>query len=85
MDEADHGQVELTETNELTPQRIGEYVALMVEAAPSLLGEETLAELRKFVETIRADGGYVPVPEVLATVSAAANVFRLLRELLIHH
>lgn len=63
MDEADHGQVELTETNELTPQRIGEYVALMVEAAPSLLGEETLAELRKFVETIRADGGYVPVPE----------------------
>ncbi|GGV19313.1 hypothetical protein GCM10010182_46320 [Actinomadura cremea] len=54
--------VELGATDELTPQRIGEYVALMLEANPSLLGEDTLAELGQFVAKIRAHGGYVPIP-----------------------
>lgn len=56
--------MELGATDELTPQRIGEYVALMLEANPSLFGEDTLAELGKLVANIRADGDYVPIPRV---------------------
>lgn len=62
VDEGDDGPVELGAADDLTPQRIGEHVALMLEANPSLLGEDTLAELEKLVAKIRADGGYVPIP-----------------------
>ncbi|MFF4232514.1 hypothetical protein [Streptomyces sp. NPDC001820] len=62
VDEGEDGPVELGATDDLTPQCIGEYVALMLEANPSLLGEDTLAELGKLVAKIRADGGYVPNP-----------------------
>lgn len=62
VDEGEDGLVGLEATEELTPQRIGEHVALMLEANPSLLGEDTLAELGKLVAKIRADGGYVPIP-----------------------
>ncbi|MFE9332991.1 hypothetical protein [Streptomyces sp. NPDC006925] len=62
VDEGEDGPVELGAPEDLTPQRIGEHVALMLEANPSLLGEDTLAELGKLVGTIRADGGYVPIP-----------------------
>lgn len=61
VDEGEDGPVELA-TDDLTPQRIGEYVALMLEANPSLLGEDTLAELGQLVAKIRADGGYGPIP-----------------------
>ncbi|MEU8509886.1 hypothetical protein AB0C40_35480 [Streptomyces brevispora] len=61
-DEGEYGPVEVGATDDLTPQRIGEYVALMLEANPSLLGEDTLAELGKLVANIRADGGHVPIP-----------------------
>ncbi len=53
--------MELGATDDLTPQRIGEYVTLMLEANPSLLGEDALAELGKLVAKIRATGGYVPI------------------------
>ncbi|MFE9802894.1 hypothetical protein ACFYP6_29170 [Streptomyces goshikiensis] len=62
VDVGDDGPVELEATDDLTPQRIGEYVALMLEANPSLLGEDTLAELGQLVAKIRADGGHVPIP-----------------------
>ncbi|WP_046508956.1 hypothetical protein [Streptomyces odonnellii] len=62
VDEGEDGPVELGATDDLTPQRIGEHVALMLEADPSLLGKDTLAELEKLVAEIRADGGYVPIP-----------------------
>lgn len=62
VDEGEDGPVELGATDDLTPQRIGEYVALMLEANPSLLGEDTLAELGKLVTIIRAAGGYIPIP-----------------------
>ncbi|MFD0229671.1 hypothetical protein ACWGPD_34095 [Streptomyces hirsutus] len=62
VDEGEDGPVELEAMDDLTPQRIGEYVASMLEANPSLLGEDTLAELGKLVASIRADGGYVPIP-----------------------
>ncbi|MFI8079772.1 hypothetical protein ACIF6L_03060 [Kitasatospora sp. NPDC086009] len=62
VDEGEDGPVELEATDDLTPQRIGEIVTLMLEANPSLLGEDTLAELGKLVAKIRADGGYVPIP-----------------------
>ncbi|MFJ1975344.1 hypothetical protein ACIO93_42770 [Streptomyces sp. NPDC087903] len=62
VDEGEDGPVELAATDDLTPQRIGEYVALMLEANPSLLGEDTLAELEKLVAKIRANGGHVPIP-----------------------
>jgi hypothetical protein len=61
VEEGEDGPVELGATEDLTPQRIGEHVALMLEANPSLLGEDTLAELGKLVAKIRADGGYVPI------------------------
>ncbi|MFI8342805.1 hypothetical protein ACIF8W_22500 [Streptomyces sp. NPDC085639] len=61
VDEGEDGPVELA-TDDLTPQRIGEYAALMLEANPSLLGEAPLAELGKIIAKIRADGGYVPIP-----------------------
>ena len=62
VDEGDDGAIELEATDDLTPQRIGEYVTLMLEANPSLLGEDTLAELGQLVAKIRADGCYVPIP-----------------------
>ncbi|MCX5316061.1 hypothetical protein [Streptomyces sp. NBC_00154] len=62
VDEGEDGPVEVGATDDLTPQRIGEYVALMLEANPSLLGEDTLAELGRLVANIRADGGHVPIP-----------------------
>ncbi|MFJ7270346.1 hypothetical protein ACIQV3_27555 [Streptomyces sp. NPDC099050] len=61
VEEAEDGPVEL-DADDLTPQRIGEYVALMLEANPSLLGEDTLAELGQLIANIRADGGRVPLP-----------------------
>ncbi|MGW3255199.1 hypothetical protein ACWDCX_32180 [Streptomyces fungicidicus] len=61
VDEGDDGPVELGATDDLTPQRIGEHVTLMLEANPSLLGEDTLAELGKLVAELRV-GGYVPTP-----------------------
>ncbi|MCX4782190.1 hypothetical protein [Streptomyces sp. NBC_01264] len=60
--EGQDGPVEPEASDDLTPQRIGEYVALMLEANPSLLGVDTLAELGDLVAKIRADGGCVPVP-----------------------
>ncbi|WP_028804787.1 hypothetical protein [Streptomyces sp. 142MFCol3.1] len=62
VDEGEDGPVELGATDDLTPQRIGEHVALMLEANPSLLDEDTLVELEKLVAKIRADGGCVPIP-----------------------
>ncbi|WP_055600601.1 hypothetical protein [Streptomyces aureus] len=62
VDEGEDGPVELGTTDDLTPQRIGEHVALLLEANPSLLGEDTLTELGRLVAKIRADGGFVPVP-----------------------
>lgn len=62
VDEGENGPVELGATDDLTPQRIGEHVASILEADPSLLGEDTLAELGRLVAKIRADGGYVPIP-----------------------
>lgn len=62
VDEGKDGPVELGAPDDLTPQRIGEYVALVLEDNPSLPGEDVLAELGKLVAKIRADGGYVPVP-----------------------
>lgn len=62
VDKGEDGPVELGATDDLTPQRIGEHVALMLEADPSLLGEDTLDELGKLIAKIRADGGYVPIP-----------------------
>ena len=64
VDEPEHGPVELGATDDLTPQRIGESVALMLEVNPSLLDGDALAELGKLVAKIRADGGYVPIPRV---------------------
>lgn len=64
VDEGEDGPVELGAPAHLTPQHIGQYVALMLEANPSLLGEDTLAELGKLVAEIRAGGGYVPIPRV---------------------
>ncbi|GAA2093118.1 hypothetical protein GCM10009759_19330 [Kitasatospora saccharophila] len=57
------GQVEPVAVGDLTPQRIGECVAAMLEEDPSLLGEDTLAELAAIVTQIRADGGRAPVLE----------------------
>lgn len=62
VDEGEDGPVEPAATDDLTPQRIGEYVALMLEADPSLLGEDTLAALGRLVARVRADGGHVPGP-----------------------
>ncbi|MFI6582197.1 hypothetical protein [Embleya sp. NPDC050493] len=62
VDEGENGSVELGATDDPTAQRLGEYVALMLEANPSLLSEDTLAELGKLVTRIRANGGYVPIP-----------------------
>lgn len=62
VDEGEDGPVELGATDDLTPQRIAEHVALMLEANPSLLGEDALAELGKLVAKIRAAVGYVPIP-----------------------
>lgn len=64
VEEAEDGPVELGAMGDLTPQRIGEHVALLLETDPSLLGGDTLAELGKLVAEIRADGGYVPIPRV---------------------
>lgn len=58
VDEGEDGPVEVESTADLTPQRIGEQVALMLEKDPSLLGGETLAELEKLVAGIRADDGH---------------------------
>ncbi|MFD6530854.1 hypothetical protein [Streptomyces sp. NPDC060184] len=63
VDEGEDGPVVLEATDELTPQRIGEQVALMLEANPSLLGDDTLAELGRLVAKIRADGGHAPLPK----------------------
>ena len=68
VDEGEDGPVELRARDDLTPQRIGERVALMLEADPSLLGEDTLAELEKLVANIRADGGRVPIPRAEGAV-----------------
>ncbi len=62
VNEGTDDPVELGAPDDLTPQRIGEYVALVLEANPSLSGEDVLAELGKLVANIRADGGCVPVP-----------------------
>ncbi|MGW4890998.1 hypothetical protein ACWEQL_01840 [Kitasatospora sp. NPDC004240] len=62
VDDGKDGPEELEVADDLTPQRIGEYVALMLEVNPSLLGEDTLAELEKLVAKIRASGGNVPIP-----------------------
>jgi hypothetical protein len=59
VDEGADSPVELWATDDLTPQRIGEYVALALEDSPSLLDE---TELGKFIAEIRADGDYVPIP-----------------------
>ncbi|MEV1022026.1 hypothetical protein [Streptomyces sp. NPDC050264] len=50
------GPVELRATNELTPQRIGEYIALVLEANPSLLGQDSLAELGMLIAEVRVAG-----------------------------
>ncbi|GAA2999269.1 hypothetical protein GCM10020229_09510 [Kitasatospora albolonga] len=60
VDEGEAGPEELDVRDDLTPQRIGEYVAAILEADPSLLGHDTLAELEKVVARIRADGGRAP-------------------------
>ncbi|MET9888427.1 hypothetical protein ABZZ20_35995 [Streptomyces sp. NPDC006430] len=65
VDKREGGPVELGATDDLTPQRIGEYVALMLEAGPSLLGEDTLTELGQLVAKIRA--------ELTATVGTRAD------------
>ncbi|MFF7647088.1 hypothetical protein [Streptomyces canus] len=62
MNEGTDDPVELGAPDDLTPQRIGEYVALVLKANPSLSGEDVLAELGKLVANIRTDGGCVPVP-----------------------
>ncbi|WP_326667441.1 hypothetical protein [Streptomyces sp. NBC_01257] len=59
VDEGENGPVEVEATDDLTPQRIGEQVALMLETDPSLLNEDTLAELQRLVASIRADGNDV--------------------------
>ncbi|MGW1761948.1 hypothetical protein [Streptomyces mirabilis] len=68
VDEGEGGPVEVGATDDLTPQRIGEHVALMLEANPSLLGEDTLAELAQLVADIRAGGGHVPIPRAQGVV-----------------
>ncbi|MET9819740.1 hypothetical protein [Streptomyces sp. NPDC006355] len=65
VDEEADSPVELWATDDLTPQRIGEYVALALEENPSLLDQ---AELGKLVAEIRADGGYVSVPRAEGTL-----------------
>lgn len=59
VDEGTDSPVELWATDDLTPQRIGEYVALALEENPSLFGE---TELGKLIAEVRADGGYIPIP-----------------------
>ncbi|MET9830554.1 hypothetical protein ABZ078_14830 [Streptomyces sp. NPDC006385] len=49
VDEGEDGPVEPGATEDLSPQRIGEHLALMLEVNPSLLGEDTLAERGKLV------------------------------------
>ncbi|MEU6527297.1 hypothetical protein ABZ892_31825 [Streptomyces sp. NPDC046924] len=61
VDEGDNGPIEVEATGDLTPQRIGEQIALMLETDPSLLSGDTLAELEKLVASIRADGTHVPL------------------------
>ncbi|MER6345742.1 hypothetical protein ACWC10_14765 [Streptomyces sp. NPDC001595] len=71
VDEGEDGPVELRATDELTPQRIGEYVALMLEENPALLGKDPLAELGKIIAKIPAYGGYVPIPRTEGALSHA--------------
>ena len=56
MDNGEDGPLELGATSDFTPQRIGEHIALMLEANPSLLGQDTLAELGKLIAEVRANG-----------------------------
>ncbi|NGO75530.1 hypothetical protein G6045_07535 [Streptomyces sp. YC504] len=60
VDEEQDSPVELGSTAGLTPQRLGEYVASMLEANPSLLDGDALAELGKFVANLHAEGNRVP-------------------------
>ncbi|MER7170124.1 hypothetical protein [Streptomyces mesophilus] len=60
VDEEQDGPVEVESTAGLTPQRLGECVASMLEANPSLLDGDALAELGKLVANLRADGDRVP-------------------------
>ncbi|MEV8397213.1 hypothetical protein [Streptomyces niveus] len=53
VDEGEDGPVELGATSDLTPQRVGEHIALLLEANPSLLGQDTLAELGKLIAEVR--------------------------------
>ncbi|MEV7807426.1 hypothetical protein AB0O28_31215 [Microbispora sp. NPDC088329] len=57
----DDGSSELNSTmGMLTPKQIGDGIALMLEANPSLLDEATLTELGRILGRSR-DGGYVPL------------------------
>jgi hypothetical protein len=56
VDESEDGPMELGATSDLTPQRIEEHIALMLEANPSLLGQDPLVELGKLVAEVRANG-----------------------------
>ncbi|WLQ46090.1 hypothetical protein P8A21_00610 [Streptomyces poriferorum] len=59
VDEGANGPVEVEATADLTPQHIGERIALMLETDPSLLSVDTLAELERLVAGIRAGGSHV--------------------------
>ncbi|MFJ5608200.1 hypothetical protein ACIQCJ_02220 [Streptomyces sp. NPDC093221] len=55
VDEEEDGPVELGATSDLTPQLIGERIALVLEANSSLLGQDTLVELGRLVAEVRAN------------------------------
>jgi hypothetical protein len=60
--EDDDGSVELASSMEnVTPQQVGEHIKLMLEANPSLLGEDLLADLGKTLGRSQASTDPVPL------------------------
>ncbi|MGI8333686.1 hypothetical protein ACRYCC_27365 [Actinomadura scrupuli] len=55
--ENENDSLELSTFEKLTPQQIGDNIRLILETNPSLLTEESLAELGKIFARIQADGG----------------------------
>ncbi|MGW2563054.1 hypothetical protein ACWCXB_28175 [Streptomyces sp. NPDC001514] len=55
--ENDNDSLELSTVEKFTPQQIGDSIRLILETNPSLLAEESLAELGKILARIQADGG----------------------------
>jgi hypothetical protein len=62
VDEREDSPVKVGTTVDIMPQRIGKLVTLMLEADPSLLCEDFLAEPGTLVASMRADGGHGPTP-----------------------